>query len=109
MDEIVANAIQKAADLIRAGDLNSAKPLLTEILKRNDQIEQAWFLLSYTLPDNAQSIYALEQAIKINPKFAKAKERIKKLEARPKKVQDLEEEPPEESFTKKWDVSSKTE
>lgn len=109
MDEIVANAIQKAADLIREGELNSAKPLLTEILKRNDQIEQAWFLLSYTLPDTEKSIYALEQAIKINPEFDKASERLEKLKARPKKSAIIQEELPEESITKKWDVTSKTE
>ena len=108
MDEIVANAIQKAADLIRAGEINSAKPLLTEILKRNDQIEQAWFLLSYTLPEHTKNIYALEQAIKINPDFDRAKKRLEKLQNRPKKNRTEQEDPADESFTKKWDVNSDT-
>jgi len=64
-------------------------------------------LLSYTLPESEKSMYALEQAIKINPDFDKAKERLKKLKARPKKSV-VQEAPPKDAFTNKWDVNSKT-
>ena len=59
--------------------MDAARPILLEILKKDENIEQAWFLLSYTLPPGEKQEYALNQALKINPEFDRARDRLEKL------------------------------
>ncbi len=114
MDEILISALNKAADKIRAGNLDDARELLREILTRNYQIEQAWFLISYTLPELEKRKFALQKALEINPEFDKAKSRLEKVQKNILLVEESENiEPSEQEKVyedqKQWDVSAKTE
>lgn len=74
------NSLKKARKLVRSGKLDKARPILTDLLKREESNEQAWFLLSQTLSDREKKEYALKQALRINPDFEKAKEQLQQLD-----------------------------
>lgn len=79
MDQIGRNSLKKALDLVRAGKYDRARPILIELLKDHPTAEQAWFLLSYTLPEGNRQIYALQQALKVNPDYQRARDRLASL------------------------------
>lgn len=80
MDPIARNSLKKALDLVRAGKHDQARPILIELLKDHPNVEQAWFLLSYTLPEGNRQIYALQQALMINPDYQRARQRLADLQ-----------------------------
>jgi hypothetical protein len=80
MSKHVVGSIKKALELIRSGKMDAARPILLEILKKDENIEQAWFLLSYTLPPGEKQEYALNQALKINPEFDRARDRLETMQ-----------------------------
>jgi hypothetical protein len=75
--------LKKSADLIRAGKLDKARPLLVEFLRTEPNNAQAWFLLSYTLDDPQRKQYALMQALKADPGFERAENRLRELRGLP--------------------------
>jgi len=76
----LADSFKKALGLIQSGKPDAARPILLEILRDDEAIEQAWFLLSYTLPPGEEQEYALNQALRINPDFDRARKRLEKLQ-----------------------------
>lgn len=82
MDAQAKKAIRNAARLIRTGKLDAARPILVQALKRDENLEEAWFLLSYVLPRGSRQEYALIQALRINPEFEKARQRLELLTGR---------------------------
>jgi hypothetical protein len=87
MSNHVVGSVKKALELIRAGKMDAARPILLEILKKDENIEQAWFLLSYTLPPGEKQEYALIQALKINPAFDRARDRLEKIKIQESDIQ----------------------
>jgi hypothetical protein len=83
MDQKIANSLRQALDLIKSGDVKSARPILVEILKTNPEIEQAWYMLSFAVPIKERQIYALNQVLQINPGHEKARDRLAKLTGQP--------------------------
>jgi len=79
MNRNLTKSIKRALELIRSGKLDTARPILLEILREDEAIEQAWFLLSYTLPPGEKQEYALNQALSINPEFDRARDRLDQI------------------------------
>jgi hypothetical protein len=71
--------LRKALAQIRSGKGDKARPALVELLRREPENQQAWFLLSFVLDDPQKQQYALLQALKIAPDFGRARERLQKL------------------------------
>ncbi|MGH2582949.1 MAG: hypothetical protein ACRDFQ_08665 [Anaerolineales bacterium] len=71
--------LKKAADFIRDGKNNQARPILVQILREDPHNAQAWFMLSHALAEPERQRYALEQALRADPYFERAKERLEKL------------------------------
>lgn len=78
-----SSTLQKSLDLIRAGKAEQARPLLVELLRNEPDHAQAWFLLSYVLDDPQRKQYALQQALKADPQFERAQQRLRKLRGEP--------------------------
>jgi hypothetical protein len=71
--------LRKALAQIRSGKGDKARPTLVDLLRREPENQQAWFLLSFVLDDPQKQQYALLQALKIAPTFERARERLQKL------------------------------
>ncbi|MBN1230294.1 MAG: hypothetical protein JXA19_00350 [Anaerolineales bacterium] len=68
--------LQLAYDLLKSGKRNEARPILINILRENEDVEEAWFMLSVCVADPAKQKKALEQVLRINPQNEKAKQRL---------------------------------
>lgn len=79
MEQNLSKSIKRALELIQSGKADAARPILLEILREDENIEQAWFLLSYTLPPGEKQEYALNQALSINPEFDRARDRLDQI------------------------------
>lgn len=79
MDREIARSLKKALDLIQAGNPQEARPILVEILKHDSEIEQAWFMLSFVVPNHERQVFAIKHALRINPDNPKSRSRLEKL------------------------------
>ncbi len=93
MEQNLTGSVKKALKLIQSGKPDAARPILLEVLKQDEKLEQAWFLLSFTLPAGEKQEYALSQALRINPDFDRARERLDKLQNKGKAEVVKEAEP----------------
>ncbi|MEX1248667.1 MAG: hypothetical protein WEA61_09300 [Anaerolineales bacterium] len=89
MDRKVAAGLKNSVAWIRAGQTDKARKFLVELLRREPENAQAWYLLSYTLDDPQRRQYALLQAVQIDPEFLLARKRLAKLRG-----DQIEEEAP---------------
>ncbi len=74
-----ASPLKKIADLIRAGKADAARSQLVELLRAEPGNAQAWCLLSFVLDDPQRRQYALLQALKAQPDFERARDRLRVL------------------------------
>ncbi len=91
--------LKKIAELIRAGKGEKARAQLVELLRTQPDNAQAWYLLSFVLDDPQRKQYALRQALKFQPDFARASDRLRSLRGEapppaPKPQPALEAPPP---------------
>lgn len=93
MDRRTERSIKKALDVIRKGEHDKARPLLLAILKDDPAQAEAWFLLSYVVPERGRRIYALRQALNANPDFSRAQERLSKLSGQPPSAAERPQQP----------------
>jgi len=79
MENETAKSLRQALDLLKSGNVKSARTLLVEFLKTNPENEQAWYMLSFAVTDQQKQIYSLNQVLRINPSHEKAKNRLTKI------------------------------
>lgn len=79
MDSDISKSLKKALELVKSGNLKEARPILVEILKKDSEIEQAWYMLSFVVPNHERQVYAIKHALRLNPDSAKYRERLEKL------------------------------
>jgi hypothetical protein len=91
MDQEIVNSLRQAASDIKEGKLKAARTSLVELLRDHPEVDQAWYMLSFTVPVLERQVYALEQALKVNPQNEKALSRLRKLKG--------EKEPPKDAFS----------
>lgn len=81
MEPFNDDPLNEAFALIREPNLPEARKLLVELLRLNDENAEAWFLLSYVVPEHERKEFALRQAIRLKPDYAGAIERLRDLDA----------------------------
>lgn len=74
-EDILRDAVKQ----IKAGKSVKARQPLIQLLRREADNAQAWYLLSFTLDDPQRQQYALLQALRVTPDFEKASARLSKL------------------------------
>ena len=67
MDMTGKDALQQAIELARAGETQRASAILATHLRREPRDTRAWLLLSYTLEEPEQQLYALRRVLAIDP------------------------------------------
>jgi hypothetical protein len=72
--------LQKAIKLIKSGDKDGGRNLLTDIVASNPESEQAWLWLVSVVPPDKRT-FCLEKVISINPNNLEAKQYLEKLKA----------------------------
>lgn len=77
------NTLKKSLDLLRRGKADKARPMLVELLRKEPNNAQAWFLLSHALTDPLRQQYALQQALRADPQFVRALHRLQTLRGEP--------------------------
>jgi hypothetical protein len=71
--------LKKALNYLRSGNLKPARAILVEVLRRDKNNANAWYLLVFTLKSRRQKFMALGRALKINPYHEKAKKLLDQL------------------------------
>lgn len=74
-------ALKKALEHILDKDHASARKLLVRVLRKDPKNESAWYLLSQALEEREKQVYALQQALRINPENGRVRARLEKLRA----------------------------
>lgn len=80
MVDDLTRQVRQAAEFIKSGQPIKAREILVPLLRENGEVGEAWFLLSYTTADREKQLYSLNQALRINPQFNKAQERLEELQ-----------------------------
>lgn len=76
MPAVSAEAIQQAAEYIQRGQPQLAQPLLANYLRQHPDADEAWYWLSFTVPDPKQQIDCLQRVLRYNPAHKQAQARL---------------------------------
>ncbi|QYO66671.1 response regulator [Leptolyngbya sp. 7M] len=66
-DELTGSRLQNARSAAAAGNNQDALAIIDEIIKENDDCEDAWFLRSHLVDSFTEKTAALERVVEINP------------------------------------------
>jgi peroxiredoxin len=75
----IPEPLSQAADLLRSGDKDQARQLLSSFLRENPNSARAWWLMSYAVDDPAQKIDSLKRVLVLVPNHRKAEFRLAEL------------------------------
>jgi hypothetical protein len=73
------DVVRQAADLIRAGRREEARPILARHLQANRDSADSWMLMSMCVSDRQRQIECLRQVLRLQPDHALAQSRLAKL------------------------------
>jgi hypothetical protein len=76
-DDLIQQAVNAGTD----GDYNSARKLLTQVVKEDPKNARAWYLLSQVVDKKEHSIYCLEKALEIDPDNLQVSQRLRQLKS----------------------------
>ena len=79
MNPTTATALEKAYQLIRAGNPHEARAILLPILRTNQNIADAWYLLAHALTDPEKRLMAFQEVLRLEPGNPSAKKQVGKL------------------------------
>lgn len=79
MTEFGDDPIRKAADLIRVGRREEARPILARFLQDNPDSANGWMLMSMCISDRQRQIDCLRQVLRLEPDHSLAQSRLAKL------------------------------
>jgi pimeloyl-ACP methyl ester carboxylesterase len=79
MDNQTTAAIQNAYQLIKAGKHREAQAILIPIVREDQDIADAWYLLGFALGDPEKRLYAFQQVLRIDPSNQPAQKQIARL------------------------------
>ena len=68
--------LQQAADYIKAGQIHQAQPLLVRYIKQQPESADAWYLMSFVVPQQNQQIDCLQRVLRYNPAHRQAQSRL---------------------------------
>ncbi|TVR23073.1 MAG: hypothetical protein EA396_04755 [Anaerolineaceae bacterium] len=78
-----AEQMKQAIQLIKSGDKRAATAIIADVLQADKTNVDAWFLLANALDDRAKQVKALENALKLNPDYERARRLLDTLQAEP--------------------------
>src|SRR3989304_1716939 len=74
-----SDPIRQAADLIRRGRREEARPILARYLQAERDSIEGWMLMSMCISDRQRQIDCLRQVLRIRPDHSLAQSRLAKL------------------------------
>jgi tetratricopeptide (TPR) repeat protein len=81
MDNTTTRAIQKALELLQAGNKAEAQSLLIPVIKQNPDSAEAWYLLGFTFTEPQKRLSSFQQVLRIDPSNQAAQKQIARLTA----------------------------
>lgn len=78
----MSREMQKAVKAIKAGDMETGRKLLSVILKKDRNNEEAWLWMSRTMPEPHKKRQCIERVLSINPNHEVALRIIDKMDGR---------------------------
>jgi tetratricopeptide (TPR) repeat protein len=72
--------LSQAIQAIKDNDLNTARRLLSAVVKTDPQSEAGWVLLGHSLEDQQKKIYCFKKALSINPENETAQRLLRSLQ-----------------------------
>lgn len=81
MDQPENQALERALALLNQGRCEEATAALAQVLAADPGNERAWHMVSYSLSEPEQQIYALKRTLRINPGNRAARSRLGRLQA----------------------------
>ena len=86
------DTLEQAIASIRAGDKETGKRTLAQILQANPHNETAWLWMSAVVNSDKRRIHCLQQVLEINPANEKARIGLEQLEHRQKEIKNTAKE-----------------
>jgi hypothetical protein len=93
MEQPNKETLVKVIGLLKAGDTNTALPLLANFLKSEPESVQAWYLLGLAIDDGEKKKSAFKRVLKLDPTNEKAKKQLERLEKPPEPEQEIKPAP----------------
>lgn len=90
-DEI-QQRLREGIAAVKRGELERGRELLLQVIEADDQVEPAWLWLSVAMPDPADKLVALDNALTLNPRNPQAQAQAQQL----RRQLGLEPPPPPE-------------
>ncbi len=81
MSDAKSDALRQAIELIKAGHLQEARPLLADFVRNNPNSDQGWYWLSFVAGDARQQADCAQRAIQLNPANSPARKRLLEIKA----------------------------
>ena len=80
----------QVVSLLKAGETETARQLVLRILKKDVNQEWGWYLLSHCVDEPHERLYALRQALRINPDNHRVRSRMNEIKAdSPNRIETL--------------------
>jgi hypothetical protein len=79
MDPSSKQILVQVVGLIKQGDNRTAVKLLSELLGREPQLEQGWYLLGVALQDPEKKRFAFQHVLELNPDNQRARQQLEKM------------------------------
>lgn len=89
MEEFTEQKIQEAIQAARSGDKETARKILSQVVRSEPNNARAWYLLSQVIEDDEKAVFCLEQVLKIDPNNTQARERLEKYRPEPVNVEEV--------------------
>ena len=86
MDQTTATAIQAARALLKAGKQPEARAVLLPVIRADESMVEAWYLLGFAASEPDKRMYAFQRVLGIDPANQAAKKQIAVLRGAPQAV-----------------------
>jgi hypothetical protein len=79
MTQPPANLLLRIEQLLNAGKIKEARPLLVDFIQGNPNSARAWWLLSMTVVDVDRQVACLKRVLRLDPENKLAQQRLTRL------------------------------
>ncbi len=83
---MASKEIVEATALLKSGDRNKARQILSALVQSDPTSAEGWYLLSYAIDAPDKVVYCLERAEKLAPLNKAVRERLSKLKPQPEQT-----------------------
>lgn len=79
MTDTATAALQRAYQLIKAGNKRAARAILLPILRADQDVADAWYLLAHALADPRKRLISFQEVLRLDPGNLSAKKQVARL------------------------------